>query len=263
MRFVVCVKEVPDTTEIKIDPETNTLIREGVPATINPFDMYAVEAALTAKDNYGGEVVVISMGPPKVETNLRNLIAMGVDRAILLSDKAFAGADTWATSNTLATAIKNEIGDFTLILVGRQATDGDTGQVGPGIAEKLGIPQGMYVRRIISIEDKKGIFERITEFGSEIIELPLPALISVVKGEKEPRLPSLRGIMRAKKEKIPIIDREKLGLEETDCGLKGSPTRVIKIFTPPPKNKGKIVQPKTKDEAVEFIIHSLKERGII
>ncbi len=263
MRFVVCVKEVPDTTEIRIDPETNTLIREGVPAIINPFDMYAVEMALEARESYGGEVIVVSMGPPKVENNLRNLLAMGVDKAILLSDKAFAGADTWATSNTLSTAIRKIICEFDLILVGRQATDGDTGQVGPGIAEFLGIPQGMYVRKIISLNEVRGRFERIIENGTEIIELPLPALISVVKGEKEPRLPSLRGMLRSKKETIPIFSRESLEIPENDCGLKGSPTRVIKVFTPPQRSQGKLIVPRSKDEAVEFIINCLKENQII
>ena len=173
MKIVVCMKQVPDTANVRIDRETNTLIREGVDSVINPFDTYAIEEAVLLKEAHGGEVAVISMGPPKVEEALRECISLGADDAILITDRAFAGSDTWATSYTLATAIK-KIGDFDLILCGKQAIDGDTAQVGPGIAAHLDIPQITFVRKIRSVDQgqKKIVVERMTEDGYEVIESP-------------------------------------------------------------------------------------------
>lgn len=257
MNVVVCIKQVPDTTEVKINPETNTLVREGVESIINPFDMYAIEEAIRIKERYGGSTTVISMGPPQTEDALRESIAMGIDKAILISDKAFAGSDTWATSYVLAQAIK-KIDNFDLVLCGKQASDGDTAQVGPGISTHLNIPQSTYVKKIEQIEEGSKIrVERMVEEGFQIIELPLPALLTVVKEINEPRLPSLKGKMKAKKIDIPVWGKQNLDIEENKVGLEGSPTQVIKIFTPPPRQKGKILKGET-EHVVKELVRELK-----
>jgi electron transfer flavoprotein beta subunit len=264
MRFVVCVKQVPDTTEVRVNPETNTLIREGVPAMVNPFDLYAVEEALILKEKFGGEVVVISMGPPQAEEALREVISMGADRAILISDKRFAGADTWATSYTLAAAIR-KIGEFDIILTGKQAADGDTAQVGPGIAEFLDIPQATFVRKVEELDPVKRTvsLQSMWEEGSEILELPLPCLITTVKELNEPRLPSLRGKLTAKKAEIPVWSFDDLGVKEEEVGLKGSPTQVIKIFPPPPRAEGELHADVEPAEAAKIIADKLTEKGLL
>ena len=198
MNIVVLIKQVPDTTDVKIDPKTGTLIREGVPSIINPDDKHAIEEALQLKEKFGGKVTVISMGPPQAVDALRESKAMGVDDNILLSDRAFAGADTWATSYTLAAAIK-KVGEYDIIICGRQAIDGDTAQVGPQVAECLDLPQITYVRKI-DIEGKKLTAERALEDGFERIETQLPALITVIKDLNKPRYPSVRGIVEACRE---------------------------------------------------------------
>jgi len=195
MKIVVCIKQVPDTTDVKINPETNTLIREGVESIINPFDMYAIEEAVKLKERFGGYATVVTMGPPQAESVLREALSLGIDSAIHLSDRAFAGSDTWATSLILAKGIA-KLGDYDLVICGKQASDGDTAQVGPGIATHLDLPQATYVRRVDSVHldasPKVMIVERLLEEGYELIELQLPALITVVKEINEPRLPSLR-----------------------------------------------------------------------
>lgn len=261
MRFVVCIKEVPDTTDVKIDPETNTLIREGVPSIINPFDAFALELALKLKDSDPSiEIITLSMGPRQAEKSLRETIGMGADRAILISDRALAGSDTWATSYILSRAIE-KIGDVDLIFTGKQAIDGDTAQVGPGIAKFLGIPQAIFVKAIRKIDGKKLILERLTENGYDILELSMPALISVIKLPKDPRLPSLKGMMRAKKAEIPVWGRNDLNLEDEKIGLSGSPTKVIKIFTPPKREGCKVFEGEP-NELAERIFNEMKERGI-
>jgi len=240
MNIIVCIKQVPDTTDVRINPETNTLVREGVKSIINPFDMYAIEEAIRIKEKLGGKTTVITMGPPQAEAALREAFAMGIDEGILISDRAFAGSDTWATSYTLAGAIK-KIGEFDLILCGKQAADGDTAQVGPGISAHLDIPQVTYVKKIEEIKDGLARVERMTEEGFEIIETPLPALFTVVKEINEPRLPSLKGMMRAKQAKIALWTQKELNLDIQKIGLCGSPTQVVKIFTPPPKKGGQII----------------------
>ncbi|MFC1515074.1 electron transfer flavoprotein subunit beta/FixA family protein [Candidatus Omnitrophota bacterium] len=243
MNIIVCVKQVPDTTDVRIDPKTNTLIREGVASVINPFDMYAIEEALRLKERFGGEITVITMGPPQAGDALREALSMGVDEAVHLSDRAFAGSDTWATSLVLAKAIA-KIADFDLVICGKQASDGDTAQVGPGIAAHLDLPQATYVRKIDTVhmdtDPKMMMVERLVEEGYEILEIQLPGLITVVKEINDPRLPSLRGKMRAKKQEIPLWGHKDLGLDEERIGLKGSPTQVVKIFTPPVKQEGKM-----------------------
>jgi len=256
MKIIVCIKQVPDTTEVKINPETNTLIREGVDSIINPFDMYAIEEAVRIREKFGGKTTVVSMGPPQAESALRESLAMGIDNAILVSDRAVAGSDTWATSYTLAQTIK-KIKEYDLVLCGKQASDGDTAQVGPGISVHLNIPQVTYVKKIEEIKDGKIRLERLVEEGFEIIESPLPALLTVVKEINEPRLPSLKGKMRAKKATVTVWNKENLEIEEGKVGLEGSPTQVVKIFTPPPRGKGRILTGET-EHMVKELVNELK-----
>jgi electron transfer flavoprotein beta subunit len=260
MKIIVCIKQVPETTEVKINPETNTLVREGVPSIVNPFDENAVEAALKLREKQGGKVTVISMGPPQAAEALKTTIAMGVDEVLLISDRAFAGSDTWATSYTLAQTIR-KIGDYDLILCGKQAIDGDTAQVGPGIAEWLGIPQVTFAVKI-EVDGSKTRVERLLEEANEVVETPLPAVITVVKQINEPRLPSLKGMMKAKKVEIKALKAEDLEVDLKNIGLNGSPTQVIKIFSPPPKSSGELLNGDPK-ENVEKLIAKLKERKTI
>ena len=252
MKIIVLIKQVPETTDVRIDPETNTLIREGVAAVINPFDMYAIEEALRLKERIeGAKVVVVSMGPPQAADALKEALSMGCDEAVLLSDRKFAGSDTWATSYTLAQAIR-KIGDYNIIFCGKQASDGDTAQVGPGVSTHLDIPQVTYVKKIEEIDKDKAKVERMTEEGYDIIETPLPAVLTVVKEINEPRLPSLKGKMRAKKAEIPVWGAEDIGCEEDKIGLDGSPTRVVKIFTPPQRGGGRILTGEPDEMAKEL-----------
>ncbi|MFH1395675.1 MAG: electron transfer flavoprotein subunit beta/FixA family protein [Candidatus Omnitrophota bacterium] len=254
MKIIVFIKQVPDTTDVKIDPKTNTLKREGVESVINPFDMYAIEEALRVKERMDGvEVVVVSMGPPQAAEALRKAISMGCDSGILVSDRKFAGSDTWATSYTLAQAVK-KIGDYKIIFCGKQASDGDTAQVGPGISTHLDIPQVTYVKKIEKLNENQATVERMTEEGYDIVETPLPAVITVVKEINEPRLPSLKGKMKAKKAEIPVWTAEDLGCDEKKIGLDGSPTRVVKIFTPPPREGGRILEGEPSEKAKELVV---------
>jgi electron transfer flavoprotein beta subunit len=237
MQFIVCIKQVPNTTNVQIDQTTGTLKREGVESIINPFDEYAIEEAVRLKERFGGKATVITMGPPQAEVALRDALGRGIDNAVLVSDRAFAGADTWATAYTLAQAIRT-LGEFDLILCGKQATDGDTAQVGPGIAEMLDIPHVAYVKKIEEIKEGYARVERMMEDGYDLIEMPTPALITVVKEINNPRLPSLRGMMSAKKAVITQLNAEKISAEKKNIGLTGSPTQVMKIFTPSPRPGG-------------------------
>jgi electron transfer flavoprotein beta subunit len=252
METIVCIKQVPETTEVKINPETNTLIREGVKSIINPFDMYAIEEAVRLKEKFGGKATVITMGPPQAEAALREAISLGIDEGILLSDRAFAGSDTWATSYTLSHAIK-KIGAFDLILCGKQASDGDTAQVGPGIATHLDIPQVTYVKKIKEVKDKMLRVERMMEEGYEIIDAPLPVLLTVVKEINEPRLPSLKGMLRAKSAKITVWTQKELKLDAQKIGLSGSPTQVVKIFNPPHRIGGQMLKGETLEVADKLV----------
>ena len=257
MNIIVCIKQVPNTTEVRINPETNTLIREGVESVINPFDMYAIEEGMRLKEKFGGKVTVISMGPPQAEEALKEAISLGCDEAILVSDRAFAGSDTWATSYVLSQAIK-KMGEFHVILCGKQASDGDTAQVGPGISTHLNISQVTYVKKIEEIKPCESMrVERMTEEGFEIIETPIPCLLTVVKEINEPRLPSLKGKMRAKKAEIKKWTAEDLSCDFDKIGLDGSPTRVVKIFTPPPR-KGGIILEGEASEIAEKLTSELK-----
>ncbi|MBU1853233.1 MAG: electron transfer flavoprotein subunit beta/FixA family protein [Candidatus Omnitrophica bacterium] len=274
MNIIVCIKQVPDTTEVRIDPETNTLIRSGVRCIINPFDMYAIEEGLRLKDKFEARVTVITMGPPQAEEALREAISLGADEAILVSDRLFAGSDTWATSYTLSKAIQ-KIKDYSLVICGKQAIDGDTAQVGPGISAHLDIPQITYVKKIEEMcfnstengersesrathsRDSYIKAERMTEEGYEIIESPLPCLITVVKEINEPRLPSLKGKMKAKSAGIKKWEAKDLDVDPDLIGLNGSPTKVVKIFTPPPRKGGQILQG-DPEEVSEKLVDLLK-----
>jgi len=284
MNIIVCIKQVPDTTNVRIDPETNTLVRSGVQSIINPFDMYAIEEGVRLKEKFGGMVTVITMGPPQAQEALREAISLGCDEAVLISDRAFAGSDTWATSYTLSRAIR-KIGKFDtstfkgevkkcssvstlsanpgfqnedsrrvdMIICGKQAIDGDTAQVGPGIAAFLDIPQITFVKKIEDIKDSFVCADRMTEEGYDIVESPLPCLITVVKEINEPRLPSLRGKMRARKAEIKKLEAKDLDADPDLLGLKGSPTKVVKIFTPPSRKGGQILEGEAKEVSAKLV----------
>ncbi len=256
MKIVVCIKQVPDTKDVRIDPETGTLIREGVPSIVNPFDLYAIETALQLKEQLGGDVTAISMGPPQAVEALREVISMGVDEGILISDRAFAGSDTLATSYTLSKAIE-KIGEIDLIITGKQAIDGDTAQVGPGIAVNMERPFVAFLGKIEEATDKTIKAARLMENGHDIIEVDLPAVISVVKEIGEPRLPTIRGKMRARKWEATMWSSEDLDLDEARCGLSGSPTQVAKIFTPKVRQKGEMIEAETTQEAVDILADKL------
>ena len=257
MNIIVCIKQVPDTTDIKINPEHNTLIREGVESIINPFDTYALEEALRLKEAHGGTVTVISMGPPQVESALREALAVGADNAILISDRKFAGSDTLATSYTLSAAIR-KLGDYDVILFGKQAIDGDTAQVGPGVARNLDIPQIAFVKKIDSLENGKITAHRMMEDGFDVVESQLPIVLTVVKDINEPRLPSLRTKMKAKKAEIPVWTFDDLHLDEVKVGLNGSPTWVEKVFTPTMEKKTMMLEGEP-EEVAQKLADYLKE----
>jgi len=265
MQAIVCIKQVPDTTEVKIDPERGTLIRDGVPSIINPFDTYAIEEALQLREKFGGKVTVITMGPPQAVNALKEVVAMGADEAILLSDAAFSGADTWATAYTLSKAIR-KIGGFDIVFCGRQAIDGDTGQVGPGMATQLGINQLTYVCKISSIDfEKKHIeVERLLEEGREVVQSTLPCLVTVVKDINQPRYPNILGIRRASKIQIPIWMAKDLQVDPNLIGLTGSPTKVVKIATPPPRQgQCMIIQADSVEQQADILAEKLVAEKII
>ncbi|MGA1843766.1 MAG: electron transfer flavoprotein subunit beta/FixA family protein [bacterium] len=261
MEIVVCIKQVPETGNIRIDPQTNTLIREGVPSIINPFDLYALEEGIRIKEKCGGTVTVISMGPPQADAALREALSMGADRAILISDKRFSGADTWATSYTLSQAIR-KIGSYDLILCGKQAIDGDTAQVGPELAQTLGIPVLTYVKHIEEISKDRIRIQRMMEDGYDVMESSLPVVLTVVKEINIPRLPSLKGKMRARKEEIPVWNAEDIGADPARCGLNGSATWVVRIFSPEPRASGKVFSGE-KEAMVSSLVRELKEAKLI
>jgi len=257
MHFVVCIKQVPDTHDVKINPETNTLMREGVESIINPFDMYAIEEAIRLRERLGGTVTALTMGPPQAESALREAIAMGVNQGILVSDRAFAGSDTWATSYTLAKALE-KIGDYSIILFGKQASDGDTAQVGPGVATHLDLPQITYVRKIEEVDESRIVAERLLESGFESIESPLPCVLTVVKEINEPRLPSLKGKMAARKAELTKWGAADIAADPEMLGLNGSPTKVVKIFSPPRREGGEMIEG-DPDEIARKLAEKLKD----
>ena len=261
MNIVVLIKQVPDTKNIKINPETNTLMREGVESIINPFDMYALETGLRVKDALGGTVTVMTMGPPQAEDALREAVSYGADDAILLSHRHFAGSDTLATSVTLAAGIR-KLGNVDLVVCGKQAVDGDTAQVGPGVARHLDIPHVAFVRKIEEISPDRLVLQRMMDDGHDRLELKLPALITVVKEVYEPRVPSLKGKMKAKKLAVKTWGSEDLGLDESTVGLNGSATWVTQIFAPKPRGKHVVLEGNVKQQ-VESLLDLLSADKII
>lgn len=259
MNIVVCLKQVPDTTAVKIDPKTGTLIRDGVPSIINPEDKHALEAALTLKDNLGGKVTVVSMGPPQAQNALREALCMGADEAILITDRAFAGADTLATSKTLAGAIRRL--EYDVVFAGRQAIDGDTAQVGPEIAEHLNIPQVTYVQGV-KVEDDGLLVNRALEDGYELIKVNGPVLLTAIKELNEPRYMNVRYIFDTANTEIKIWSAADLEVNKEELGLKGSPTKVKKSMTKEAKGAGELIN-EVPNEAVKYVLGKLKEKHYI
>lgn len=261
MNIIVLVKQVPDTSEVKINRETNTLIRDGVPSIINPYDRYAIEEALRLREKHGGKVTAVTMGPPQAVEALKEAVSLGVDEVVLLSDRAFAGADTWATSYALSQGIR-KIADYDLVIAGKQAIDGDTAQVGPETADMLGIPFVAYIRKIEQVAEKTMVAERLMDEGYDVVETSLPALITVVKEINEPRVPSLKGKMKAKSLKVTAWTAKDIGADETKLGLKGSPTQVVRIFPPAPRGQREILSGSI-EEQVATVAKKLKEQSLI
>lgn len=260
MKIVVCIKQVPDTTEIKLDPVTGTLIRDGVPSIMNPDDKGGLEMALQLKDKYGAQVTVVTMGPPQADDILREALAMGADRAIHLSDRKFAGADTLATSNAIAGALR--MLDFDLVITGRQAIDGDTAQVGPQIAEHLGLPQVTYVEALKYDGKDTFTIRKSTEEGYEWLEVEAPCVITVLATANKARYMSVRGIVEAYQREVEVWNYGNIRVEEQKLGLNGSPTRVYKSFTKGAKAAGQQYELEPA-EAADLIVEKLKEKFII
>ncbi len=262
MKIIVCVKQVPDTNEVRIDTKTGTLIREGVPSIMNNDDANALEAALKLKDaDPSVQITLVSMGPPQADVMLREGLAMGADEAVLLSDRAFAGSDTWATSNCISAAIE-KIGDYDLILAGRQAIDGDTAQVGPQIAEKLGLAQVTYVEDFEVVGDTLNV-KRALEDGYEMLEVKLPCLLTAIKELNTPRYMNVGGIFAAYKKEITLWSAADLGISSDIVGLDASPTNVFRSFTPEPKGKGKMIEGDTSVELVSGLLSELKAKHLV
>ena len=267
MEILVCVKQVPDTAEVKIDPEKHTVIRAGVPNIFNPFDQNALEAALQLKDSQGARVTLISMGPPQAEEVLREGLAMGADDAYLLTDRKVGGSDTLATGYCLAQAVRKVaelqgIEQFDIVLCGKQAIDGDTAQVGPQIATELGIPQITYAAEI-NVDGTTVRVKQQNEEGYIVTEAQFPVLITAVKELNEPRFPTIRGTMKAKKREIPHLSADDIKVDETKIGLKGSPTMVRKIFTPPQRTQGLVIKEEDPNAAVSVLMEKLTAQKII
>ncbi|MEG1972352.1 MAG: electron transfer flavoprotein subunit beta/FixA family protein [Oscillospiraceae bacterium] len=260
MNIIVCIKQVPDTNEVKLDPIKGTLIRDGVPSIINPDDKAGLEAALAIKDKVGGKVTIISMGPPQADLAIREALAMGADEGILVSDRAFGGADTWATSSTLASAIR-KVGDYDLIMTGRQAIDGDTAQVGPQIAEHLHIPNISYAEGI-EIDGEYVTVRRQYEDRHHMLRVKLPCLITALSELNTPRYMTPGGIVDAYKKEVKLFARKDLDVEDENIGLAGSCTKVFKSFTKPLKGKGTVVN-LDPEESVDFLVEKLKEKHIL
>jgi len=256
MKIIVCIKQVPDAKDVRLDPKTNTMAREGVESIMNPFDRHAVEEAVRLKEQHGGTVTVLSMGPPQAEAVLRDAVSCGADEAVLVSDRAFAGADTWATTYTLGKAI-DKLGDFDLILCGKQAIDGDTAQVGPGLARRLDIPYVSYVKKVSGYASGVMQVERLMDDGYDELAIPLPGLLTVVKEINEPRVPSLKGKMKAKKLVIQTLSAEDIGAEPQSIGLPGSTTQVVKVFAPQFTGERAMLEG-TVDEQVDQLVEKIK-----
>lgn len=267
MNICVCIKQVPDTNEIKIDPETHTLVRAGVPSIVNPFDTYAQEVGVRLKEKSGGKVVVVSMGPPQAEEAIKSCLAVGADAGYLISGRKFGGSDTLATSYILSEGIKaieeKEGFKFDLILCGKQAVDGDTAQVGPEIAEHLGLPQITYALDIEEVEGDLQV-KRECDAGYDIISVKLPAVVTVVKLPYEPRYPTIKTKLAAKKKEVPVLSEEDLTTIDLErCGLKGSPTKVKKTYTPVREKNGVRISDVPAEEAAAQVVQLIHDAKIL
>ena len=265
MKIVVCVKQVPEVTNVQVDPITGTLIREGVKSILNPFCEYALDHAVRiAAANEDVEIIAITMGPPQARDVLLRSMELGANRGILVTDRKFAGADTWATAYTLATAIRTAVPDFDLILVGKQAIDGDTAQVGPEIAEILALPQITYgVEASLNSNRRQIRVSREVERGYEVIEANLPALVTFSKGEVVRRVPSLKDVVDSRRKPIRVVNASELDIPEDQLGLKGSFTQVVKVFPPQEKKSGMMVQNVEAEQAALEIFTFLKKSRFI
>jgi electron transfer flavoprotein beta subunit len=267
LHIVVCIKQTPATANVQIDPTTGTLKREGVANAINPFDEYAIEEAVRIKERVpGSQVSVLTMGPPQAEEALREAIARGCDQAFHVTSRAFAGADTWATSYTLQKAIQKiakEKGPVALVVCGKQTNDGDTGHVGPGIAAWLDWPDTAYVKKVEEVDDQRIRVHRMMEDGTDVLEMTLPAVIAVVKEINTPRVASLKGKMAAKKAVIPKWTEVDIEAEKSKIGLSGSPTIVAKSFSPPPRKGGVRIEGATVQEKAKKLVDKLQEMKLI
>lgn len=261
MRIIVSIKQVPETTEVKIDQAANRIDAEGLTRIINPYDTYALEEAVRIKEASGATVAVISAGPEKVDESLREALAMGADEAFLLTDKAFEGSDPVTTAYILAKGIA-KCGPFDLIIAGRQAMDGSSGQVGPSLAEELGLPLITFVRKIEELKDGYIRVQRMTDDGYEVLEGPLPMVITVVKEINEPRLASLKGLMKAKRVTIPVWSAADIGADPALIGSTGSPTNIIKLAPPPPRSGGEMIAG-TAEEQVQALVAKLKAAKVL
>ena len=259
MKIIVCIKQVPNTNQVKLDPETGTLIRKGVPSIINPDDKAGLEAALRLKEQHGAHVTVLTMGPPQADAALREALAMGADEAVLLTDRAFGGADTWATSSTIAAAISGM--EYDLIITGRQAIDGDTAQVGPQIAEHLKLPNISYAEEL-RVEDGCIIVKRQYEDRYHIIKAKTPCLITALAELNVPRYMTPGGIFEAHSKEIKVLGRSDITIDDGNLGLKGSPTRVFKSFTKALKGKGTVVELDPQESAA-WVVERLQEKFIL
>lgn len=255
MRIVVCIKQVPDAKDVRLDPVTNTLAREGVESIMNPYDQHALEEGVRLKEKHGGEVIALTMGPPQAEEILRQAISCGADDGVLISDRSFAGADTWATSYTIERAIAH-LGGADLIICGKQAIDGDTAQVGPGVATRLGIPFVTCVQKIRESSDQELVVERMMDDGYDVVRGPMPVVLTVVKDINEPRVPSLKGKMKAKKAVIRVLSAEDIGADRSCIGLPGSPTQVARVFPPQPRGERSILTG-SLDEQIDQLVDKL------
>jgi electron transfer flavoprotein beta subunit len=261
MNVIVCIKQVPDTTRVEIDPQTNTLVREGIESVLNPLDSYAIEEALRLRERLGGRVTALTMGPPQAEAALREVLALGADEAVLLTGREFAGSDTWSTSYALACAVR-ALGGADLILCGRQAIDGDTAQVGPELAVHLGLPQAVCVRRILQVGPGGAVVECLTDAGHDVVRIPLPAVMTAVKELNEPRRPNLEDLHRSRVACIRRLDAAAVGADRDEIGLDGSPTRVVRIFSPPRRAGGRVFE-EDLDAGVEAALRLMASEGLL
>ena len=261
MNIIVCIKQVPDSTRVKVDPKTGTLIRAGVPSILNPYDHYALEKALTIKAKTGAKVTVLSMGPAQAVAVLRLALALGADEGVLLSSRAFAGSDTWATSYALAMAIR-KIGSFDMILCGQMAIDGDTAQTGPGIAFHLGIPQITFCESVDS-DGSHAVVKKLIEGGHQILEADLPVLITMTMPvDYAPKYPSFMAAHKAQDKKTVTWTEKEIGADMHKLGLEGSPTRVSRIFPPAARQKGEMFNGSAEEMAAKFV-EILKKESFI